>query len=84
MALDRYGTDVLSGDWRAPRNGRAGWLTGYVTVLVRLDMRAWRGRNVRVYQVLPPQPLRTAPTAHTPGSAVSSASLVTIRPCTAP
>ena len=23
MPQDRYGTDVLSGDWRAPKNGRA-------------------------------------------------------------
>ena len=23
VPLDRYGTDVLSGDWKAPRNGRA-------------------------------------------------------------
>lgn len=43
-------------DDAAPSNGRAGWLTGYVTVLVRLDVRAWRGRNARVYQVLAPQP----------------------------
>lgn len=51
------GSDVrMRWDEAAPRNGRAGWLTGHVTVLVRLDVRAWRGRNARIYQVLPPQP----------------------------
>lgn len=51
------GSDVrMRWDEAAPRNGRAGWLTGQVTVLVRLDVRAWRGRNARIYQVLPPQP----------------------------
>lgn len=51
------GSDVrMRWDEAAPRNGRAGWLTGYVTVLVRLDVRQWRGRQARIYQVLPPQP----------------------------
>lgn len=60
--VDDSGSTVLGSDVRmrwdeaAPRNGRAGWLTGHVTVLVRLDVRAWRGRNARIYQVLPPQP----------------------------
>lgn len=51
------GSDVrMRWDEAAPRNGRAGWLTGYVTVLVRLDVRPWRGRKARIYQVLAPQP----------------------------
>jgi hypothetical protein len=51
------GSDVrMRWDEAAPRNGRAGWLTGYVSVLVRLDLRPWRGRQARIYQVLAPAP----------------------------
>lgn len=50
------GSDVrMRWDEATPRNGRAGWLTGHVTVLVRLDVRPWRGRQARIYQVLAPQ-----------------------------
>lgn len=43
----------LRWDQAAPRDGRAGTLSGTITVLVRLDVRAWRGRNARIYQVIP-------------------------------
>jgi hypothetical protein len=39
-----------------PVNGRTATLSGTVTVLVRLDVRSWRGRTGRIYQVLPKQP----------------------------
>ncbi|PRH83703.1 hypothetical protein C6N40_00735 [Arenimonas caeni] len=45
----------LKWDQAAPRDGRAGTLSGSITVLVRLDVRAWRGRNARIYQTLPAQ-----------------------------
>lgn len=47
-------TLALRWDQAAPRDGRAGTLSGTITVLVRLDVRAWRGRNARIYQVIPP------------------------------
>lgn len=46
-------TLALRWDQAAPRDGRAGTLSGTITVLVRLDVRAWRGRNARIYQVIP-------------------------------
>lgn len=38
-----------------PVAGRAATLSGTVTVLVRLDVRPWRGRTGRIYHVLPKQ-----------------------------
>jgi hypothetical protein len=36
-----------------PAPGQAATITGYVTVLVRLDVSQWRNRQVRIYQKLP-------------------------------
>lgn len=46
----------LRWDEPMPIAGRAPTLSGTVTVLVRLDVRPWRGRIARIYQVLPKQP----------------------------
>ena len=43
-------------DSGAPGPGRAQTMSGAVTVLARLDLAPWRGRNARVYLVLPAQP----------------------------
>jgi hypothetical protein len=39
-----------------PATGQAATITGYVTVLVRLNVSPWRNRQVRIYQKLPSQP----------------------------
>ncbi|GAB2494689.1 hypothetical protein [Arenimonas alkanexedens] len=46
-------TMQLRWDQAAPRDGRAGTLSGTITVLVQLDVREWRGKRARIYQTLP-------------------------------
>lgn len=45
---DRYGTDVLSGDWRAPRGGRATPLPADPGLVVEDVQTGWVGAVVRV------------------------------------
>lgn len=45
---DRYGTDVLSGDWRAPRGGRARPLPADHGLVVEDVQTGWVGAVVRV------------------------------------
>lgn len=40
-----------------PQPGQPSTITGQVVVLVRLDVSSWRGRNARIYQALPAQPV---------------------------
>lgn len=42
--------------WEDLAPGGSNDLVGQVTVLVRLDVAPWRGRNARIYHVLAPQP----------------------------
>lgn len=44
-------------DQLVPHPGQPSRMTGQVVVLVRLDVSPWRGRNARIYQTLPPQPI---------------------------
>ncbi|MBM6403579.1 DUF3097 domain-containing protein [Phycicoccus sp. CSK15P-2] len=46
--VDRYGTDVLSGDWRAPRRGRAVELPAEPGTVVEDAETGWVGAVVRV------------------------------------
>lgn len=50
------GTVPMRWDSGAPGPGRAQTMSGEVTVLARLDLSPWRGRNARVYLALPAQP----------------------------
>jgi len=56
IRLDDSASQVLSGlvrmNWEEPTPGRGDMLLGQVTVLVRLDTAALRGRSGRIYQVL--------------------------------
>ncbi|WP_299035429.1 DUF3097 domain-containing protein [uncultured Pseudokineococcus sp.] len=45
---DRYGTDVLSGDWRAPKRGRSTELAAARGVVVEDVETGWTGAVVRV------------------------------------
>ena len=45
---DRYGNDVLSGDWRAPRNGRAVEAPAELGAVVEEVMTDWAGEIVAV------------------------------------
>ncbi len=45
---DRYGTDVLSGDWRAPKNGRATEAPAEIGAVVEEVMTDWVGEIVAV------------------------------------
>lgn len=45
---DRYGTDVLSGDWRAPRVGRAREVEAEIGLVVEDVETGWCGAVVRV------------------------------------
>jgi hypothetical protein len=60
VRLDDSGTQVLGSslklEWAdsIPRPGTAQIMTGGITVHVRLDVRAWKGRNVRIYKQLEP------------------------------
>jgi len=45
---DRYGTDVLSGDWRAPKNGRAQQAPAEIGAVVEEVMTDWVGEIVAV------------------------------------
>ena len=45
---DRYGTDVLSGDWRAPRNGRAVEVPTELGMVVEEVTTDWCGEVVAV------------------------------------
>lgn len=46
--MDRYGSDVLSGDWRAPRNGRAQPVEAEAGLVVEDVQTGWCGAVVRV------------------------------------
>lgn len=56
IRLDDSASQVLSGlvrmNWEQPAPGRGDMLVGQVTVLVRLDTSALRGRSGRIYHVL--------------------------------
>lgn len=60
--LDDTGSRVLSGNVRMkwddalPQGDKTPTVSGSMDVMVRLDVRAWRGRNARIFMVLPPQP----------------------------
>lgn len=43
-------------DSLVPRPGEPPTIRGQTTVLVRLDVSPWQGRNARIYQVLAPVP----------------------------
>jgi hypothetical protein len=45
---DRYGADVLSGDWRAPRGGRAREVEAKTGLVVEDVETGWVGAVVRV------------------------------------
>jgi hypothetical protein len=45
---DRYGGDVLAGDWRAPKNGRTQTVDATVGEVVEEVMTGWCGEIVRV------------------------------------
>ncbi|HSF35660.1 MAG TPA: DUF3097 family protein, partial [Nocardioides sp.] len=48
MPQDRYGTDVLSGDWRVPRNGRATEVPTELGMVVEEVTTDWCGEVVAV------------------------------------
>lgn len=48
MPYDRYGSDVLSGDWRAPRNGRAVEAEATPGLVVEEVTTDWCGEIVKV------------------------------------
>jgi hypothetical protein len=48
-------TVKMTWDTPAPQPGRRQLLTGDITVLVRLDVAQWKGRQGRIYMVLPAQ-----------------------------
>lgn len=50
------GAAAMRWDSGAPGPGRAQTMSGEVTVIARLDLAPWRGRNARVYLALPAQP----------------------------
>ena len=70
--VDDSGSQVLGGlvrmQWLDASPGSSNLMAGQVTVLVRLDVSPWVGRNVRIYQVLAKQatPVRVEWTARGP------------------
>ncbi|HSS67930.1 MAG TPA: DUF3097 domain-containing protein [Nocardioidaceae bacterium] len=48
MATDRYGSDVLAGDWRVPKNGRTQPVEATVGDVVEEVMTGWCGEIVRI------------------------------------
>lgn len=70
--VDDSGSQVLGGlvrmQWLDASPGRSNLMAGQVTVLVRLDVSPWVGRNVRIYQALSKQatPVRVEWTARGP------------------
>jgi hypothetical protein len=48
VTSDRYGRDVLEGDWRAPKNGRSQTVEAAVGDVVEEVMTGWCGEIVRV------------------------------------
>jgi hypothetical protein len=48
VTTDRYGSDVLAGDWRAPKNGRSVAVEASVGEVVEEVMTGWCGEIVRV------------------------------------
>jgi hypothetical protein len=48
VTTDRYGSDVLAGDWRAPKNGRTVAVEASVGEVVEEVMTGWCGEIVRV------------------------------------
>lgn len=67
--VDDSASQVLSSHVRmnwdsvAPRHGASPTVSGEVTVLARLDMSPWTGRQGRIYMALPVQPIGPV-TAH--------------------
>lgn len=59
--VDDSASQVLGGNVRmkwdsvVPQRGQSSGMTGQLTVLVRLDVSPWVGRNARIYKKLPPQ-----------------------------
>lgn len=60
--VDDSASQVLGGNVRmkwdsvVPQRGQASGMTGQLSVIVRLDVSPWVGRNARIYKILPPQP----------------------------
>ncbi|MBO9523372.1 MAG: DUF3097 domain-containing protein [Nocardioidaceae bacterium] len=48
MTFDRYGSDVLSSDWRAPKNGRAVETPATLGMVVEEVVTGWCGEVVKV------------------------------------
>jgi hypothetical protein len=48
VTTDRYGSDVLAGDWRAPKNGRSRTVEATVGEVVEEVITGWCGEIVRV------------------------------------
>jgi DUF3097, C-terminal domain/DUF3097, N-terminal domain len=48
MAFDRYGSDVLASDWRAPQRGRSRDVTAELGIVVEEVTTDWCGEIVRV------------------------------------
>jgi hypothetical protein len=48
VTTDRYGSDVLAGDWRAPKNGRSVEVEAKVGAVVEEVITGWCGAIVRV------------------------------------
>lgn len=61
-AVDDSGSQVLGSNLRmkwdspVPRRGERQIVSGTTTVLLRLNVAAWKGRSGRIYMKLPPQP----------------------------
>jgi hypothetical protein len=52
VTTDRYGSDVLAGDWRVPKNGRSVPVEASVGEVVEEVMTGWCGEIVRVDRAL--------------------------------
>jgi hypothetical protein len=62
FAVDDSRSQVLDSNVRmlweslAPGRGRSDLVVGQSTVIVRLDVAAWQGRQGRIFMLLPPRP----------------------------
>ena len=60
--VDDSASQVLGGNVRmkwdsvVPQRGQTSGMTGQLSVIVRLDVSPWVGRNARIYKTLPAQP----------------------------
>ena len=60
--VDDSASQVLGGNVRmkwdsiVPQRGQSSGMTGQLSVIVRLDVSPWVGRNARIYKLLPPNP----------------------------